>query len=433
MPSLPAPAEIRKAFSLPGLFDASSHRSGDGRLDVFGLMQVAGRPVQVCVTARNVDSRGGAPTVAGVHLDWWPVRRRDQSDESVRRTAADVLGALGSGLEGTGWLPPVLGRSRRPVRNWTFEMTRRDDSIPSGLLEAVNGPDDLDIYVQLRSNCCLKCRFCPSSSPPYGPIDQDGDLDLVASLVERVIRPARQAGVSTSLSIDADDVAAHRHLPAIMELIHESCGCPVHLVVPAVRLSSPAVVAAMARLPGLFKLSTSLFGASAATHDAVAGLPGAFAATVRALRNLSGFPTWVQGHFVMTRDSVGEVGAVVDILGHFGIDVMIQGLLADCASHEPLLRTVLPDLASVRAAFEESGAGILGASRAVGIEIVDFPPCAVVRELRGLTASYHPRSGLYRHILGDGCAACVHSAGCIGVSAVYFEVHGNSGMNPESD
>ncbi len=430
MASLPAPAEIRKAFSLPGLFDASCHSLGDGCIDVFGLMTVSGRPVQVCVSASHQDSSHRAPA-DDIRVEWWPVCRRDRSDESVMRIGAGLPGAIARRLAEISWLPSVLGRGRRPVRNWTFGMMRLDGSIPSDLLQAASGPHDLDIRVELRANCGLKCRFCMNSSPAYSRREQDDDLVLVADLVEHVVLPARAAGVSTVLRFDADDVTAHRHLIEIMGLVHESCGCPIHLIVPAVRLASPAVVDSMAGLPGLFKLTTSVFGASALTHDGVAGIPGAFAGAVRAIRNLSTFPLWVQCHLVVTRDAVGEIGAVVDMLAHFGIDVMVQGLLADCPGHEPILRGILPDLESLRSSFEEAGGRILGAARLVGVEIADFPTCAVPRGLRGLAVVHHPRPELYRYVLTDLCGPCAHSADCIGVSEVYIDVHGHSGINPE--
>lgn len=256
-------------------------------------------------------------------------------------------------------------------------------------------------------------------------------MKLVSDLARLVILPGLEHGVTSAVRFDADDLSGHRHLSEMMSIVSDSCGCPMHLVIPANRLSSPAVAKTVTSLAGLTKLSTTIFGASADVHDKVAGRPGAFAETIKAIRNISSEPVHTQCHFVLTSGAVDGIGQVADILSHFGMDMMLQSLILDCEAHPALLDPILPDLAQVRAALERQADRILAAARVVGVEITDFPVCCVPARLRHLARTDHLRESLYRYRLTEKCGGCRYYEDCIGVSALYLEKFGLSGLNPE--
>lgn len=433
MTPLPSPDEIWRVFTIPGIFEPVGHRFLDRQIEVSGVLAVAARRVPIRLSVQGlgpIDRPGAAP--GGFQASWTPVRPQAGFDTDVRRAGDHLLKVLEPLLDGVPWIAAVIGRPLPATRRWFFGVPGASRTVTGELVSAADGPDDLDIYVQLHSNCVQHCGFCPVSSPAFSVSNQDSDLEFVTSIVDRVVVPARRNGVFVTMSFDADDISAHRHLGAILGLVHDASGCPIHLTMPPNSLASPPVARAVMRLPGLFKLSTSVFGSTAATHDSVAGRSGAFTEAVRAMRNLAGAPVQVQGRFVLTAAALPEIGPAVDILVHFGFDVTIQSLFADNVSHQELLGGITPDMALVRRRLGESAGRLMNASRLVNVSIVDFPVCAVPPELRPFMRNDHRRADLFGHSLTPGCEGCVHSDRCTGVSAVYRKQFGLSGVLPES-
>jgi len=431
MDPLPQPVLVREAFTVPGLFEPGSHRFVDGGIEVFGRLQVDGVRIPIGIQAGHPDSSGGWPfSGESVSLCWWPLRSAAPLPSGAGGAVESLMRRLIPALPQNGWLEGTLSHRRLPSRTWAFELPGGTRTIEPDLLEAVHGGNHIDLYVQLHSNCVQDCVFCPTCSPDFTPDQQDADVDFIRDLAERVVIPAARFGVTSSFRFDADDVSAHRRLPALMKIVSESCGCPMHLVIPANRLSVPAVADAVCGLPGLMKLSTTLFGATPETHDRVAGRAGAFSETIRAIRNLSGRPLWVQGHFILSSAACAEIGAVADTLAHFGVDLMIQSLIADCDAHEVVLRPIMPDLAEVRRQFAASAPRILAASSIINVAITDFPACVVPVELGHLAQTDHRRETLYRYAIPPACQGCACIDQCIGVSPMYLELFGDAAFSP---
>jgi len=432
MATLPSPYEIRELFSVPGVFDASTCRRADHGIDILGTMATRGGPVSIGITVRPGELAQNSPVFTDrLALGWTPAGRKIPDGADFQGAVQSLLQELARRTSDAGWLSETATMQPHAVTSFSFTLLGRRRTIDDDMLMAAEGQADLDIRVQLHSNCLQRCLFCPTSSPEFSPDDQDGDLAFIRELADSVITPARAAGLFTTFSIDADDLSSHRHLRAIMELIHRSCGCPVYLVFPANRLSSKAVMKAILELPGLLGISTTILGSSAATHDFVAGRPGAFAETVRALRNMSACPLWLQGHFVLTQKACGEIGQTVATIAHFGIDVLIQNLIADCPRHNEILPAIMADLATIRSSLDQASDRILASSKSVNVTISDFPVCAIPPALRHLAHDQHPRESLFYYSLTDACRDCAHNERCAGIPAAYLDRFGTTGMRPE--
>ncbi len=430
---IPTPHEIRKIFSVPGRFEAATCRGRNRGIEVFGVLNTAGRPENLGITVCHPEQAHDAPFVTDdFAMAWSPARREASSDMELQKDVRMLLPEVAERIKDAAWLRYLVDAPTNAVASWSFTPAGLPCVLTDEMIAATQGPSDLDIRVQLHSNCVQKCLFCPVTSPAYSEQDQAGDLSFITELARRVVVPARRNGLFTTFRLDSDDLSSHRYLRSIMEVVYESAGCPLHFVVPANRLASSAVAGAFARLPGLVGLSTTILGATAATHDLVAGRPGAFAETVRALKNISSLPLQVQGHMVLTSDACGEIGPTAAIIAHFGIDVLIQCLIADCWRHEVVLPRVTPDLETVRHGMEKACEQLLDASATVNVRLSDFPVCAIPSALRHLACDEHPRESLFKYRLPDECGACVHRESCIGLSSVYLDRFGASGIRPEA-
>lgn len=434
MGPLPQPVSVREAFRVSGMFEPGSHRFVDGGVEVFGRLAVGNTWIPIGIQAGHPVSSSGWPfSGSSVSLCWWPLRSSTPLPAGVGSVVESVMKRLIQALPEYAWLESVLRHRRLPAKTWAFELPGGTRSIEPDLLDAVRGGSHIDLYVQLHSNCVQDCVFCPTCSPDFSANQQDADVDFIRDLAQRVVIPAAGFGVTSSFRFDADDLSAHRRLPALMKIVSDSCGCPMHLVIPANRLSVPAVADAVSELPGLMKLSTTLFGAAPETHDRVARRCGAFVETIRAIRNLSKKPLWVHGHFVLSAAACSEIGAVADTLAHFGIDLMIQSLIADCDAHEVVLRPIMPDLADVRRHLAAAAQHILAASAVINVAITDFPVCVVPCELGHLAQTDHRRESLYRYMIPPGCQGCRCMDRCIGVSPMYLDLFGDGALEPQPE
>jgi len=78
---------------------------------------------------------------------------------------------------------------------------------------------------------------------------------------------------------------------------------------------------------GVRRVSISLDGADAATHDAFRGIPGAFEAAVHGLRNLKSLGMSVQINMTIARHNAHQLPEVLELARHLGADALHTFLL----------------------------------------------------------------------------------------------------------
>ncbi|HXY50224.1 MAG TPA: radical SAM protein [Terriglobales bacterium] len=78
---------------------------------------------------------------------------------------------------------------------------------------------------------------------------------------------------------------------------------------------------------GIRRVSISLDGADAATHDAFRGIPGAFEAAVHGLRNLKSLAMSVQINMTIARHNAHQLPDVLELARHLGADALHTFLL----------------------------------------------------------------------------------------------------------
>ncbi|HON25844.1 MAG TPA: radical SAM protein, partial [Myxococcota bacterium] len=437
--ALPKPDFVRKAFEVPGLFKPRSHRLLDRAIEVFGVLTTPDGLAPVSVHVAGPDTSGKRPFSGKLHgespdkhifLSWRVWRPAVFQREIIVEHVMTLMNSLAKSLPKVTWLEEVLEHKSKAKRTWAYELYGEKRIVGPDLLDAVSGSYEIELYVHLHSTCLQKCLFCPAASHSFSRQQQDADLDFINELIERIVLPAAANGVYTTFRLDADDISGHHRLPEIMQAISNSTGNPVSLILPATRLSIPSGADAIADLPGLMGLTTTVFGSSAEVHDKIAGRPGAFVETLRAFKNLSNKPVWLNAHFVLSNLSCSQIAEVVDTVSHFGMDLRIQNLIADCDAHETMLRPLLPRIDEVLSGFAVAKEQILTASERIGITLSDFPICFIPEELRHLTRSDYNRQSLYQYTLSPVCEKCRHKDDCLGVPSTYIELYGTQAFAP---
>ncbi len=429
MNKLPSPRELLQFLSVPGVYIAESYLRQDCGIEVFGRVISEEHMFPIGLAAHAFCGHGCRDDAPFVEI--WPIRSFLKKNKGFVAACDSLEKTIHSRLAGADWFESGFSGTKPPVRRWSLSRASQGGDITSEMLASVGCGDDLSFHLNLSSSCVQNCAFCPVNKQIWNAVDQDRDLDLVCRLADRIVRPARAHGQMSTFGLDADDLLGHRHLGAILQVISDASGCPIHLLIPPSRLASASVADAVAGLPGVQKISTSVFGASAEVHDAVAGTPGAFVRMVRALRNISRLPLRVNGQFIMTRRAVPELFSVLDMLLHFDFDVTIRSLISDCARHDEILGDVTPEIGEVRSAFEAAGPRLEQAAAGAGLSIADFPICAVPSALRSHARADLRRADLFGHELVPACSGCRHSDSCIGLSRSYRVRYGESGVRPE--
>lgn len=429
---LPHPNYVRESLGIPGLFVIHSYKYVMSGLEIYGLLNLEGRPVLIRIHATRSDLVKSWPVIRGqVALQWQALRVTNYSQAGLSKAAMSVLEVLSKKLDEAEWTPIFQNWFPEPVTTWEFFERNVYTSFPDELMQLQPGSNRFELYVQLHTDCVQNCVFCPKYNASNDQSLQDRDLELVKALIEQVIIPAREKGIPGSIRLDSNDLSMHRHLGPIMDLISTESGCPLHVVVPTNRLSKKSMAVWFASLPGLYQLSVTIFGASSQSHDTVAGRPGAFVEAVNALKNLSTCPVSLNGHFVLTSHALGEIGSVMDILAHFSADIMIQFLLADCANHNEILGPILPRVDTVLEALTASADKIISTAEIVNVSIKDFPVCGVPMSLRHLASNDHDREILFEYPTPPCCATCARLKVCTGVPQAYLDLFGTAGLVPE--
>lgn len=434
--------DIRDLFAVEG-FEPDTWQRPEGRIEVSGtVLSGSDARHKMLVVARLANPTGPGGLVFGT--GWVRPRPLPDREEEFSRVRRSVLERIaGRESEIRRWL--LLRGDARDSVSREFPREKIAHPVPAGLIQRVADPAtrDVRLSIGLHASCLQQCRFCPPDTrTTAGPPEWESDLAFVQRLADQVLRPARLRGIPVTVTLKADDLLGHGRLPQILEIIHAEAGCPIHLVTPVNRIRDASDARRVARLPGVESVASTLFAASAAVHDEVAGRPGAFRETVRAIRWLTRVGLIkARLRFVVTRQGLSDLPAVMDAASVLRASLTIAGLVADTHHHEWCLAGLMPRNDHVRRVLEERVAVIV-ASGAEGrepggrgwdepIEIVDLPLCALPPPLRKQARSRRSRD---RVLVGYGtaktCLRCRGRSKCLGVPRPYLEDFGEVGIEP---
>ena len=298
----------------------------------------------------------------------WSFRLRGISspgDEAHRRLQARALELVAGATprEATGQTVKTGVRASR-----TLDLDLREDPGPLNLT-APDEPTDWFVMLRLPSRCRLRCVFCdawrtdssergdestqpsqepmirdpeerrlgdasrraggrapregllvsearhvtpePTSSPPTqpSPVKGEGAGRRLGSVLAE-LEPALGLNPRVRIVLHGDDVLEVPGFDTLLERVGDALpGAEIALITPGTRLSSPGEAARLVAA-GVSRVSLTLLGPDAATHDALAGRPGAFDELSASLTAAREAGLEVELTVVALRDNLARLGAI---------------------------------------------------------------------------------------------------------------------------
>jgi MoaA/NifB/PqqE/SkfB family radical SAM enzyme len=284
----------------------------------------------------------------------------------------------------------------------------------------------------LNYACSAKCPFC--YNPPLTPELLRRDLSFEQAAAS--LYAAAKKG-ACRINLHGGEVTLRDDLPKIVALARKLGFTQITLVTNGVRLSEAAYVADL-KASGLTHVRFSIHGATAAMHDAIVAIPGAFERVLKAIENTraAGLPIGI--NFVFIRSNLR---AFPDFLDKFCAGAGIDDVIA----YFPHLRGMMEinadaegvTYAQVAPSVREGFGRLARAGKGDAVLLANFVPCALP-ELTdrmidwshgagGASAQTHPE-GFTEDILAmkddqrvkiAACASCSLSSRCLGVEREY--------------
>lgn len=271
--------------------------------------------------------------------------------------------------------------------------------------------------IDVPSVCDRACGFCHVSRTPFEarrPRGTDADVDFAL------------AGLSGPVLFTGDDALSHPRIAAFVEAARKRTD-DIALIGPPRRAHTAQLAPALAAA-GLRKYITALLGPDAASHDAVAGRDGAFAALGEAVLAMRANGILVELVTPLVRPVLPELAALLRrgqaLLGPRSL----PSLLA--YAPDPVVSTAFDalvpsweELSSVLAALPVD---LLAAIHIDGLPLCVLPPVVRARAPSKLDRSDPALGAAYP----PPCAGCGARAVCPGVADTVLRAAGASGLRP---
>ncbi|MBI4864116.1 MAG: radical SAM protein [Candidatus Riflebacteria bacterium] len=313
--------------------------------------------------------------------------------------------------------------------------------------------------IALTYRCQNRCAFCYASSPHRGPEDRSMTTAQVKRVMDKVFHEAHVP----SLSFTGGEATLR---PDLEELVRHgrNLGFRVNLITNGIRLADRRYAALLADA-GLSSAQISLEAARAGLHDSIVGRPGAFEATVAAVRNLARLGIHVHTNSTLTPANLGHAADLVRFVARelerktLSINMLIRsGMGLECEgspiSYDQVART-LPALVETARAERVKlvwyspvpycivnpvllGQGAKACACVDGLLSVsptgDVLPCSSFHQGIGslLTGSYGQvrqsaaaRYWLEKRFLPPVCEGCPDSDICCGACPLYWDAAGS--------
>ncbi len=309
--------------------------------------------------------------------------------------------------------------------------------------------------VALTYACNIQCRFCYAGCTPA---NKQGSLDTRGFM--KVLDRIRFEAEVPSVSFTGGEPLLYEELPKLVRYAVRRNGMRVNLITNGT-LVTPRKAKILARA-GLSSAQVSIESAHTCEHDAITGVPGSHAASVKGLQALAAAGIRVHPHITicsLNRHKLADYPAFCREMGaeRFSANLIIPAGRGDddelMVSYSEIGKVVTEVKASASAAAIEfmwysptpiclfnpltKGLGNKGCSACEGLLSVDpqgnVLPCSSWPELVGSllkegfkTVWFRQRSEGIREKQDapENCRLCEHFAACQGACPLYFKVHG---------
>ena len=158
--------------------------------------------------------------------------------------------------------------------------------------------------------CNLRCKHCYASA---GPKPRPNELTTAEAL--RTVGKLADAGV-TIIAFSGGEPLMRKDIFRVLE-VAKDYGVYTALATNGTLITKD--VAKRLRELELYYVEISIDGADPETHDAFRGVPGAFEAAIRGVRNCVAEGIWTQVAMTMTRLNVAELPAMIRLCEDLGV------------------------------------------------------------------------------------------------------------------
>jgi radical SAM protein with 4Fe4S-binding SPASM domain len=174
------------------------------------------------------------------------------------------------------------------------------------------------IFWEVTKGCNLRCIHCRATAT-----ELSSPLDLPTTNALKIIKQVSQYALPILVLSGGEPLFR----ADIFELARFAAECGLRV---ALATNGTLVTKEVARKiveAGVRRVSISLDGSNAATHDAFRGIPGAFDAALRGFRNLKELGMSVQINMSIARHNAHELPAVLEMAKSIGADALHTFLL----------------------------------------------------------------------------------------------------------
>ncbi len=280
-----------------------------------------------------------------------------------------------------------------------------------------------NLEITVHFGCNLKCAHCMI----------EGTMDWLTPESDRGIAALLAENAATrqwrGVTLTGSEVTLRADLPAIARLARQSGFAHVRIQTHGMRLADLDYCHSLVDA-GVDEFFISLTAADAATHDAITGVPGAFARTLQGLENLDGIAGVATAtNTVITRRSFTHLPLVVQRLSHLK-QISRHEFWSYFPMNEADLRNLLVPHAEVlpylQAAIEAAEV------RGVGVAVKNFPECLLGSRRAALDNS-QPKLVIdpefWPEFMRNGFHQCAfraqcQSKQCLGLNTAYIEKFG---------
>ena len=281
------------------------------------------------------------------------------------------------------------------------------------------------------NNKCVMCTNLPSfAGQPgahYGLKGQIGKLERYLKKLGPVY--LKNAGRAEFVSLTGGEPTLHPEFFKLLSYFRARLpGVPITLLSNGRRFADAKFAGkfcAMARPP--FSVAIALHGPSARVHDAIAGVKGSFAQTVRGLKNLLAAPgaPRLEIRLVLHKKSAAALRKTLEFLLENFPETAAYGVTA---IHYEIEGMSLANHRRLALKLSESAAGLGDClpliRRFADFRLYHFPLCLVRKELRELCwITLPPEDRIYPD---KKCGRCVLKKKCLGLMLEYYRMFGDS-------
>jgi MoaA/NifB/PqqE/SkfB family radical SAM enzyme len=285
------------------------------------------------------------------------------------------------------------------------------------------------LHVPTGTRCNNRCSFCMERSVG-SPVEM--------SLAEHVANLERLRAELDSVVFTGGEPTLNPLLPELVRAARRLGYRQIGLITNARALNDGRLAEALLAA-GLGRVTVSIHGADAATHDAIVRRRGAFAQAVSGVQNLIAlrgrYPFVLDVNCTLVRANLGSIRAIRDHALKLGAASVNFNVVEPRGNADDLFDSVVPSYGEVMAAADRSGLDFGEETQSLS----RVPLCAGgvewVQETFHLaghehTDVYDPTDGKWK---GPLCAECAVADGCDGLWQRYVEGYGHAELVPLVD